>query len=178
MKKYIMILAVAMTALYGCKDNKINETPEAKDEISVAPETASFTKDGGSQQVMVTSSGEWTLSAAQEYDWITADVASGEDGDVVTFKASENYTGEQLIADFTFKCGNAEASFTAVSESGEASLLLLHQILKSDIMLPGLRSRFQQTFTTGPLLQISVVQTGSHPMRQPRLTEVQSSILM
>lgn len=146
MKKYIMILAVAMTALYGCKDNKINETPEAKDEISVAPETASFTKDGGSQQVMVTSSGEWTLSAAQEYDWITADVASGEDGDVVTFTASENYTGEQLIADFTFKCGNAEASFTAVSESGEAMYLTL--VSASDLEIGYQSSRVQVEVST------------------------------
>lgn len=125
MKKFLMILAVSMTALYGCKEPAANDKPEAKDEISVAPETVSFTKDGGSQQVMVTSSGDWTLSAAKEYDWITADVASGKDGDVVTFTASENYTGEQLVADFTFKCGNAEVSFLAVSESGEPLYLTL-----------------------------------------------------
>ena len=70
-----MILAAAALLLAGCKE-ETPETPVSGDEISIAPETAAFPENGGSQQVMVTSSGEWTLTSDAEYDWITVDALS------------------------------------------------------------------------------------------------------
>ncbi|MBO8445363.1 MAG: hypothetical protein IAC23_06690 [Bacteroidetes bacterium] len=145
MRRPIIILAAAALLLAGCKE-ETPETPVSGDEISIAPETAAFPENGGSQQVMITSSGEWTLTSDTEYDWITVDALSGEDGDIVTFEASENYTGEQLIAEFTFKCGTAEAVFTAVSESGEP--LYLELVSASEMEIGHAASRLQVEVST------------------------------
>ena len=47
----------------GCKDDndEIN-TPPVVDKVSIAPESESFTSEGGTTEVIVTSSGEWTLT--------------------------------------------------------------------------------------------------------------------
>ena len=76
-----MMFAAALFAFAACENEPETpqEPPVSNDKISVAPETTTFTPEGGSQQVMVTSSGEWTLSAEETYDWISADVESGVD---------------------------------------------------------------------------------------------------
>lgn len=120
-----MLIAAALFAVIGCTDETPDTPSEKGDDISLAPEAATFSKDGGAQQVLVTSTGDWEMVPNEDYDWISADVAAGVDGDIVTFTAKENYTGEQLIADFTFTCGKATEVFTAVSETGEPKTLSL-----------------------------------------------------
>ncbi len=121
MKKYLMMFAAALFAFAACENEPETpqEPPVSNDKISVAPETTTFTPEGGSQQVMVTSSGEWTLSAEETYDWISADVESGVDGDIVTFTADANASGSQRVAEYTFTCGEATAIFTAISQSSD-----------------------------------------------------------
>lgn len=118
MKKYIFI-AAALLAFAGCEDNTGKETEKA-DKISVTPESKTVSGEGGNAQVMVTSTGGWTLAAKddQTYDWINADKISGADGDIVTFKVDKNTTG-QKTAEFIFSCGNATAPFTVISMPGD-----------------------------------------------------------
>lgn len=115
-------MAAALLTLAACEEkpagNPGGGQPGAADEISLNPESAMFFKDGGSKQVMITSSGEWTMKPEASYDWISASAENGQDGDVVKFTAKENYSGQQKTAVFVFTCGKAEAKFTAVSESG------------------------------------------------------------
>lgn len=144
MKKTLYI-AAALLALAGCKEKTTQETPEI-DKISIAPETATFSKDGGVQEVIVTSSGEWTLTTEETYDWISANVSTGVDGDVVSFEAKENYTGEELTAVYTFKCGEAEAKFTAISRSGEATFLELTSA--EEVELTSAASQVEVLFST------------------------------
>lgn len=144
MKKTLYI-AAALLALAGCKEKTTQETPEI-DKISIAPETATFSKDGGVQEVIVTSSGEWTLTTEETYDWISANVSTGVDGDVVSFEAKENYTGEELTAVYTFKCGKAETKFTAISRSGEATFLELTSA--EEVELTSAASQVEVLFST------------------------------
>lgn len=141
MKKYWMMAAAALMTLAACEekvepnpgDGDTTQPEETVDEITVTPEKKTFTQEGGSQKVMVTSTGEWTLKldetsekeSAAEWISVKDGVESGKDGDFVTFEVKENYTGKQLSAVYVFTCGKAEAKFTAVSESGEPNFLTL-----------------------------------------------------
>ena len=70
-------------------------TPEEKpDAIEITPESKTFGEEGGSVDVIVTSTGEWTLSAAENYDWVEVSATEGVDGDIVKFTvAIENING-------------------------------------------------------------------------------------
>ncbi|MDE5733199.1 MAG: BACON domain-containing protein, partial [Bacteroidales bacterium] len=117
--KKILLFAAAILALAGCKDPN-GTTPSAADEITVAPESKTVGGEGGNVQVIVTSTGDWTLSAKnnQTYDWVTADKISGVDGDIVKFVVEPNLE-EQKTAEFVFACGKATAPFTVISMPGE-----------------------------------------------------------
>lgn len=121
-------MAAAFFAVVGC--NK-SETPDAgpveeKDEILVSPQTAVVDNAGRNVQVVVSSSGEWSLSTKDEaqFDWVTVDKKSGVDGDVVTFAVSSN-DGDERVAEFVFACGEAMASFKVTSLAGELPTISL-----------------------------------------------------
>lgn len=129
MKKISIFMAAAamLFAFAGCEpeEQKVTEEPVSKDKISIAPNTKTFSPDGGTQPVMVTSSTDWTVTPAEEYSWISVDPVSGTDGDAVTFTVDPNATGKQLTAEFVFKAGDAEAIFTAISQSSDPVVLKL-----------------------------------------------------
>ena len=135
--KKILLMAAALLSLAACEEKvEPNQEPKPEpipDEITITPEKKSFGKDGGSQDVIVTSSGKWSLKSEETYDWIEPSVTEGEDGNIVKFTAKENYTGKQLSAVFTFTCGEAQAKFTAISESGEVNFLTLTSAEKVDL---------------------------------------------
>lgn len=102
----------------GCKkeDNSVN-TPPVVDKVSIAPESESFTSEGGTTEVIVTSSGEWTLTG--DYDWVDASPRKGKDGDVVKFTVQPNTTQEELKGEFTFTVGKATAAFKVTCAKAE-----------------------------------------------------------
>ena len=102
----------------GCKDDndEIN-TPPVVDKVSIAPESESFTSEGGTTEVIVTSSGEWTLTG--DYDWVDATPRKGKDGDVVKFTVQPNTTQEELKGEFTFTVGKATAAFKVTCAKAE-----------------------------------------------------------
>ena len=103
-------------------------TPEEKpDAIEITPESKTFGEEGGSVDVIVTSTGEWTLSAAENYDWVEVSATEGVDGDIVKFTVAENFDADKK-GDFEFVCGEAKAAFTVFSYAGE----LPHIYLDSD----------------------------------------------
>lgn len=87
------------------------ETPE---EISISPNAYTFgAQDKLTCEVIVKSSGEWTLSAASS-SWIKASVTKGKNGDKVTFTADKNTSSEKRgPVVFTFTLGKKTAVFTA-----------------------------------------------------------------
>lgn len=102
----------------GCKkeDDDVN-TPPVVDKVQIAPESESFTNEGGSTEVIVTSSGEWTLTG--DYDWVEASPRKGKDGDVVKFTVQPNTTQEELQGEFTFTVGTATAAFKVTCAKAE-----------------------------------------------------------
>lgn len=120
MKKILLFIAAAL-AVASCKDSKADPdpTPGDKDQISVSPASKTFGNQGGSVDVTVTSSSDWTMTANGSPDWVTASTSVGSDGDVVTFTVSANDTQADKVAEFTFTAGTATAVFKVTSSAGE-----------------------------------------------------------
>ena len=126
--KKIFFAAAAMLMLFSCKEKEMPVTPEEKsDAIEITPESKTFGEEGGSVDVIVTSTGEWTLSAAENYDWVEVSATEGVDGDIVKFTVAENFDADKK-GDFEFVCGEAKAAFTVFSYAGD----LPHIYLDSD----------------------------------------------
>ena len=126
MKKYLLF-AAALLAFAACSEQK--EEPEVKpDSISVAPEERIFDAKGGFCEVIVTSTGDWTLGTkdSRAYDWVTTDKTSGKDGDLVKFTVEENDGKDGTkTAEFVFTCGKATAPFTVTSVPGDVPVITL-----------------------------------------------------
>ena len=69
--KKIFFVAAACLALFGCKEPEMIMVP-LQDAIEVTPRSVTFEAEGGTADVIVSSTGEWTLTAAAEYDWVEA----------------------------------------------------------------------------------------------------------
>lgn len=118
--KKILFLAAALFAFAACNDKPLDDNgTEVKDAISVNPGSASFGKEGGNAEVAVTSTGTWTMTSDKEYSWITPSAKSGKDGAVVKFAVAANETAEEQNAVFTFKTGEATATFTITIAAGD-----------------------------------------------------------
>ncbi len=111
MKKTLAIIASFAAGLMFFSCQKPMPAPEVKDAISIEPESKTVDAEGGNVKVLVTSSGEWTLTANADYQWVSASAESGVDGDIVTFTVEANETLENLVSDWTFSCGEAVAPF-------------------------------------------------------------------
>lgn len=119
--KKIFFAAAACLALFGCKEPAPVEVP-IPDAIEVTPRSVTFDAEGGTADVIVSSTGEWTLTAAADYDWVEASKVQGADGDIITFAVQPNLDADKK-ADFTFATGEegaATCTFSVFSYAGEA----------------------------------------------------------
>lgn len=89
---------------------------DVDDEVYVAPEQETIEKKGGFVDVIVTSTGSWTLTGGET--WATPSATSGDDGDVVRFTVDPNAGTDDLRAVFTFTVGEATADFTVICKGG------------------------------------------------------------
>lgn len=103
MKKIIAIFA-AFCALAACSKTEMEGVAES---ISIAPEKNVFSGNGGTAEVVVKSSGDWTLEG--ESEWVSPSALKGKDGNKVLFKAEANDSEEQKTAEFVFRTGKATA---------------------------------------------------------------------
>lgn len=120
MKKTLLMLASLIVLAAGCeKKNEPTPEPPAPDEITITPGNAEVPNTGDKVEVLVTSSGEWTLSSDVKYEWVEPSAVEGKDGDKVIFEVAANETLEDREAKFTFTCGDAEAEFSILSQKSE-----------------------------------------------------------
>lgn len=143
--KRIFLFAAALLAFAACEDTSVDDTPKG-DEISVAPEKKTFGPQGGSQQVVVSSTGDWTLTKEDGEEWISSDITSGSDGDIVTFDVQANSKEQEFSSVYTFRCGEATATFTAILSSSEAKTLEL--VSPSEVEVPYTTEEIQVQFST------------------------------
>ena len=66
--------------------------------------------------ITVTSSGGWTLTGS--YDWAVQSVKAGKSGDSVLISVTENTSGNERKAVFTFRCGDAVATYSLTQQKG------------------------------------------------------------
>ena len=66
--------------------------------------------------ITVTSSGGWTLTGS--YDWAVQSVKAGKSGDSVLISVTENTSGSERKAVFTFRCGDAVATYSLTQQKG------------------------------------------------------------
>ena len=122
--KRILLIAAALIAVCSCSTEKPADDPVSPDKIQLSTDSATFEKEAGKVNVIVTSTSDWTLSSEEEYSWVEPSASAGSDGDIVTFKVAENLEADRTAV-YSFKCGKAAADFTIVSVAGEAPRLVL-----------------------------------------------------
>lgn len=108
--KWFLFAATALVCCGACDDKDNEEPAPAPDKIAITPKTANVSSKGGEASVMVTSSGEWTLTGDAN-DYVTPSALKGKDGDIVKFTVKPNDKEEDQTFSYTFTCGKATASY-------------------------------------------------------------------
>ena len=116
--------AAVLLAAAGCTGKAPLEPDEPQDGISLSISEIDFAEKGGSQEVKVTSTGNWIMNPVGNYDWVTASSDSGSDGDCVTFTAEENFDVDKK-AEFVFQTARVRTVLTIVSHAGEKPVIQL-----------------------------------------------------
>lgn len=112
-----VVLAAALSAFCAC-EKKQDPAPTPVEEVKLTPSALDFKAEGGTADVLVSSSSAWTLSPGGEYDWVSASKSSGEDGDVVTFTVQANTDAAGREARFTVSVSEATSAELLVTCAG------------------------------------------------------------
>lgn len=86
-------------------------------ELELDTESLSFTKDGGSSTVSVTSNTDWTVS--DDADWLTVSAQSGKGNGSVTVTAAANTTYEARTATITVTAGTVTKNISVTQDAAE-----------------------------------------------------------
>lgn len=86
-------------------------------ELELDTESLSFTKDGASSTVSVTSNTDWTVS--DDADWLTVSAQSGKGNGSVTVTAAANTTYEARTATITVTAGTVTKNISVTQDAAE-----------------------------------------------------------
>ena len=103
MKSAIYVLLVFVLAALGLACSKSDDSEdipaEITNELSASPVSLSFTADGGTQNISITSNTAWTISSNES--WCSASRKSSHSNATVTITAKASYTESERSATIT-----------------------------------------------------------------------------
>ena len=111
--KWFLIAASALVFCGACDDDENIDPAPVPDRISINPNKSTIGSKGGDASVLVTSTGEWTLTG-DDNDFVIPSAMKGKDGDIVKFTVKANDREEDQTFNYTFACGSEKASYTLV----------------------------------------------------------------
>lgn len=113
-RTFTIITAAALLAAAACTGTPAGgDTTTGKESVSISQDTLRFGPEGGNQEITVTSSAEWRMTADSE--WASASALEGNSGDKVSITAAANESGEERTATFKVFTGSAVCPLTIVS---------------------------------------------------------------
>lgn len=123
MKRIIGLLFIALS-LSCCSKSETDKEGGGNYVLSIAPQNLKFPANGDSQNVNVTSNGQWSLSGGDS--WCTPSITSGSNGANITFSVQKNKELQPRNTSFTFTLGNEKATLYVTQEAASNSNISLN----------------------------------------------------
>lgn len=123
MKRIIGLLFIVLS-LSCCSKSETDKEEGGNYVLSIAPQNLKFPANGDSQNVIVASNGQWSLSGGDS--WCTPSITSGGNGANVTFSVEKNMELQPRNTSFTFTLGNEKATLHVTQEATPNSNISLN----------------------------------------------------
>lgn len=123
MKRIIGLLFIVLS-LSCCSKSETDKEEEGNYVLSIAPQNLKFPANDDSQNVIVASNGQWSLSGGDS--WCTPSITSGGNGANVTFSVEKNMELQPRNTSFTFTLGNEKATLHVTQEAAPNSNISLN----------------------------------------------------
>lgn len=123
MKRIIGLLFIAL-ALSCCSKSETDKEEGGNYALSIAPQNLKFPANVDSQNVIIASNGQWSLSGGSS--WCTPSITSGGNGANVTFSVQKNAESQPRSTSFTFTLGNQKSTLLVTQEAPSISKISLN----------------------------------------------------
>lgn len=123
MKRIIGLLFIVLS-LSCCSKSETDKEEGGNYVLSIAPQNLKFPANDDSQNVIVASNGQWSLSGGDS--WCTPSITSGGNGANVTFSVEKNMELQPRNMSFTFTLGNEKATLHVTQEAAPNSNISLN----------------------------------------------------
>lgn len=123
MKRIIGLLFIVLS-LSCCSKSETDKEEGGNWVLSIAPQNLKFPANDDSQNVIVASNGQWSLSGGDS--WCTPSITSGGNGANVTFSVEKNMELQPRNTSFTFTLGNEKATLHVTQEAAPNSNISLN----------------------------------------------------
>ena len=115
LKSTIFAALAAVALLAGCAKEPV---------LSLSDNTETLDYKACTYEVEVVTGGNWTLSAAEDYSWITPSATSGVAGDKITFSLQLNVTAKMRVAKFNIISGEQTKELIINQKNGALDAVL------------------------------------------------------
>lgn len=123
MKRIIGLLFIALS-LSCCSKSETDKEGGGNYVLSITPQNLKFPANGDSQNVIVASNGQWSLSGGDS--WCTPSIKSGGNGANVTFSVHKNKELQPRNTSFTFTLGDEKETLYVTQEAASNSNISLN----------------------------------------------------
>ena len=123
MKRIIGLLFIVLS-LSCCSKSETDKEEGGNYVLSIAPQNLKFPANDDSQNVIVASNGQWSLSGGDS--WCTPSITSGGNGANETFSVEKNMELQPRNTSFTFTLGNEKATLHVTQEAAPNSNISLN----------------------------------------------------